>query len=66
MASATLTVRRYDSRDSIGGEYFLVSLAGFHYEGEGWLVHPDALASLVGGGGASVIVDQIESEEGAA
>jgi len=54
---ATLTVTRYTAEP----DTFLISLAGFHYEGEGQLVTRDQLRGLVGVNATGVLIDQLDA-----
>jgi len=59
---ATLTVRRYEREP----DQFLISLDGFHYEGEGQLATRDQLESLIGCSVAAILIDQLDAVEIAA
>jgi len=57
MSTATLTVQR----DSVDPETFLISLTGFHYEGEGQIVDRYELMEWLGPITASAIADQLDT-----
>lgn len=56
-AAATLTVQR----DTVYHDCFLISLSGFHYEGEGRIVNREQLEAVLGESAASILIDQIEA-----
>jgi hypothetical protein len=56
---ATLTVRRYADKDE---DRFLISLAGFHYEGEGRIVDRSQLEEALGTGATEILITQLDAD----
>lgn len=56
---ATLTVRRYADGDE---ERFLISLTGFHYEGEGRIVDRSQLEEAFGTAATEILITQLDAD----